>query len=288
MSKKAQMRSKKQSLAGEAFCVDVESTGLPGKDDVRLAQIGGVGISASGRVSAFDRYIRPDRPMTADASEVNGLTDDFLAQHGAPAKDVLTDFLKVADGKALIAHNALGFDVPILACMSRLYCPISPRDLQNPIIDTLVLSRLQGSGFTHRGHKLEHLLREIDPKFAQTHGALDDARALIPILDRLRGNLGDLNQLHNLCGSRRLSDYFMVPDRFMPKLSVLQTAIDHGYDLDLTYQSQGKQPRRRTVTPLCVLSHNHFYVYCHERQRIVLFLFESIHQIHGTSARFVA
>lgn len=53
-------------------------------------------------------YVKPDGwDMHPDATAINGLTTEFLHEHGIPIKDVLHGYTAlVLDGHAVIAHNA--------------------------------------------------------------------------------------------------------------------------------------------------------------------------------------
>lgn len=83
---------------------DLETTGLDPKRE-RIVEIGAVKFDRRGLIGRFSVLINPGVPMPAEASRINGITDDMLA--GKPSLDeVLPDFLLFIADAALIAHNA--------------------------------------------------------------------------------------------------------------------------------------------------------------------------------------
>lgn len=97
--------------------IDTEGSGLfdfkrdadaPGQP--RLAEIAMLFVNADlERTGEYHAYIQPNGwEMDPKATEVNGLTTEFLMAHGQPiemALAVYTNAIKV-DGRAVIAHNA--------------------------------------------------------------------------------------------------------------------------------------------------------------------------------------
>lgn len=55
----------------------------------------------------FSVFIRPDGwKMTEGATKVNGLTDEFLNEHGIPIVEALNEFTSAIDnGRIIVAHN---------------------------------------------------------------------------------------------------------------------------------------------------------------------------------------
>lgn len=100
------------------YCImDTETSGLfdfklpadaPGQP--RLASIGLILLDSADDPAPRRerRYIRPDGwSMPAEASAINGLTDDFLMTHGQPVIDVLDYYSSlIRDGYVVCAFNA--------------------------------------------------------------------------------------------------------------------------------------------------------------------------------------
>jgi len=96
--------------------VDTESSGLfdykrsaDAEGQPRLAQLAMVMVDEDLNVeSEHNFYVRPDGwTMDPSATEVHGLTDEFLHVHGMPVRDVLEAYSRaILSGRAMIAHNA--------------------------------------------------------------------------------------------------------------------------------------------------------------------------------------
>ena len=98
-------------------CVDVETTGLSKQFDW-IIQLSAVKFRKSDFkiVDEFDTYIKPagNYEISPAATEVNGLTKEFIEKTGKLLKDVGPDFLKFMDGCDLCGFNSNGFDMEFL------------------------------------------------------------------------------------------------------------------------------------------------------------------------------
>lgn len=116
--------------------VDCETSGLPlftevihrdgqtqkvtvAADDPRqpyLAQLAMIELDADFTVlDVYAGYVKPDGwTMKPDATDKNGLTDDFLLEHGRPVAEVLDAYeARLKRGPTLVAHNSQ-FDGKVL------------------------------------------------------------------------------------------------------------------------------------------------------------------------------
>lgn len=103
-------------LIGRGMVVDTEGSGLfdykrsaEADGQPRLAQLAIVLIDEDGNIEGENNfYVKPDGwSMTPEATEVNGLTDEFLHAHGVPVVDVLMAYsMLIEQGRFLVAHNA--------------------------------------------------------------------------------------------------------------------------------------------------------------------------------------
>ncbi len=92
---------------------DLETTGLDPKKGHRIIEIAGVRIE-NGHITnrTFSCFVNPERPIPAEARQVNGINDQDVAS--APTiMTVLPEFLAFAERSILIAHNA-AFDMSFL------------------------------------------------------------------------------------------------------------------------------------------------------------------------------
>lgn len=88
----------------EWIIVDLETTGLNPKRD-KIIEIGAVLLNEKGERRTFQTLIDPEIPLTANISELTGITDDMLV--GQPIIDeVIDDFLDFMGDAVPVAHNA--------------------------------------------------------------------------------------------------------------------------------------------------------------------------------------
>jgi DNA polymerase-3 subunit epsilon len=163
--------------------LDTETTGLDPGSGHRVVEIGCLELRnhlATGR--SYHTYINPERDMPAEAFNVHGLSEDFLAGHPVFA-EVADGFLEFVADAPLVIHNA-SFDLGFLnAELARLERP--PLSADN-VVDTLSLAR---SKFPGAQASLDALCRrfEIDNSGRVKHGALLDAELLAEVYLELVG-----------------------------------------------------------------------------------------------------
>ncbi len=160
--------------------LDTETTGIEPSEGHRIIEIGCVEmINRKFTGKTYHRYLNPQREVDAEAIEVHGITNDFLADKPLFADVVheLQDFIR---GAELVIHNA-PFDVGFLNHEFRLIGAETGTvaDLCS-VMDTLVLARK-----LHPGQKnnLDALCRRygIDNSQRELHGALLDAEILADV-----------------------------------------------------------------------------------------------------------
>lgn len=162
--------------------LDTETTGLdPAAGDriVEIACLELVNHLPTGRT--FQRYLNPEREVSAGALEVHGLSDAFLAEQPRFA-DIVDEFLAFIGDATLVIHNA-EFDVGFLnAELAR--CGRPP--LQGKVIDTLQMARQK---FPGAQASLDALCRRfsIDNSARSKHGALLDSELLAEVYLELVG-----------------------------------------------------------------------------------------------------
>lgn len=148
---------------------DFETTGLNSVEDA-IVEIGAVRVE-DGRITAtFSRLIDPERPMPADASAVNHITDSMLT--GKPRiYEALPSFLAFVGDDVLVAHNA-PFDCRFVlqACMRyRFRAP-------TVYFDTMDLAPVFFPSAPNK--KLKTLLKAAGIENDEAHRALGDAKAV--------------------------------------------------------------------------------------------------------------
>ncbi|MEL7448875.1 MAG: DNA polymerase III subunit epsilon [Pseudomonadota bacterium] len=172
--------------------LDTETTGLEPEAGHRVIEIGCVEL-VNRRLtgSTFHRYLNPDRAIDAAASEVHGITGEFLADKPrfTDIKGDLLDYLLDAE---LIIHNApfdLGFLDSELRHAGDTGGPLGERCI---VLDTLVLARSMHPG---QRNSLDALCKRygVDNSKRDLHGALLDARILADVYLTMTGGQGDLS-----------------------------------------------------------------------------------------------
>lgn len=92
---------------------DVETSGLSLQD--RIVQLSAIKVDKTSKkiISEFNHYIIPTGSwhISDGASKVNGLTDEFIKQHGVPLQSVLQEFIDLIEGSDMCGYNSNKFDV---------------------------------------------------------------------------------------------------------------------------------------------------------------------------------
>jgi DNA polymerase-3 subunit epsilon len=163
--------------------LDTETTGLDPSGGHRIVEVGCVELlnhAPTGRT--YQAYINPQRPMPAEAFNVHGLSDAFLAEKPLFA-EIAEEFATFLGDSPLVIHNA-SFDLGFInAEFGRLGYPQVTTDRA---IDTVHLARKK---FPGSPASLDALCRrfQVDISDRNLHGALKDARLLSVVYLELLG-----------------------------------------------------------------------------------------------------
>lgn len=153
---------------GEFVVFDIETTGLSADKD-KITEIGAVKIKEGKIVDTFSTFVNPEIPIPEFVVKLTGITDDMVSD--APTIDkVLPEFLEFVGTSPLVAHNAV-FDTGFIRHNARLI----NRNVDNPVIDTLELSRQMFPEL--KKHKLDVVAKHLGVSLENHHRALDDAKA---------------------------------------------------------------------------------------------------------------
>tara|TARA_X000000950_G_scaffold216687_1_gene260788 strand:- start:3955 stop:4587 length:633 start_codon:yes stop_codon:yes gene_type:complete len=151
----------------EFIAFDLETTGTqPGAD--AIVEIGAVRFNGSRSVESFGKLVHPGVPIPAEASRVNGITDEMVKD--APRiEEVMNAFADFCGSLPLVAHNA-SFDYKFyLADVKRLQAP-APK---GAVLDTLSLARKVFPGLAN--YKLWTLVRHFEFPSGTFHRAEEDS-----------------------------------------------------------------------------------------------------------------
>ena len=161
---------KDQPLDGE-FCVfDTETTGLdPGVE--YLTEIGAVIVRNGEVVEEFDTFVKPGKSITPKITELTGITNEMVAD--APGeKEALEAFLRFADGRILVAHNAHAFDIRFLKAAAKR----SGISFEPTYIDTLTMAQAMYPGL--HNYKQGTINKHLELPSYEAHRACEDSAAL--------------------------------------------------------------------------------------------------------------
>ncbi|MBR2802091.1 MAG: PolC-type DNA polymerase III [Erysipelotrichaceae bacterium] len=167
----------------EYIVFDLETTGLSSRHD-RVIEFGAVHMVRGNIVDTRDFFLNPGMTLPEHIRTLTNIRQEDVdqARTFAEAKDELLDFLK---GKVLVAHNA-SFDFGFLnEELKRLGLP----KLENPVIDTLDLSRMMLKNL--HGYRLGRMAKHygIDYDEEVAHRANYDAECLAKVFNLMLRDL---------------------------------------------------------------------------------------------------
>lgn len=188
--------------------LDTETTGLDPLTGHRVVEIGCVELYnhvPSGRT--YQTYLDPQRDIPMEASEISGITTEFVK--GKPLfESVVEEFLSFVGDSPIIAHNA-SFDIGFInAELKRVKRDTLSSDRA---IDTVSIARRR---FPGAGASLDALCKRfgIDTSKRVKHGALLDAELLAQVYLELVGGREPGLGLAGI-GSRAVQETFTPTDR---------------------------------------------------------------------------
>ncbi|MBQ8194604.1 MAG: PolC-type DNA polymerase III [Oscillospiraceae bacterium] len=199
-----------RSVNDDIIIFDIETTGLS-KETERITEIGAVKLRNMEIVEEFQTFVDPEKEIPFNITELTGITNDMVAD--APSeKQALEEFIRFAGDAVLVAHNA-DFDTGFI----RIACERQGIDYDIRYIDTLALCR---AALPHlKKHKLDIVAKEYKLGDFNHHRAIDDAKMLAAIYQRLIADagkgrtlekLGDLNSILGNVDVKKLPTYHMI------------------------------------------------------------------------------
>src|SRR5580765_2514269 len=159
--------------------VDLETTGVGAS--ARIVEIGAVRLEGGEQVATLSRLVDPGIPMPPRITQITGIRDRDLAGAG-PLRPALAEFLRLARGSVLVAHNA-AFDVGML---DRALMRLDGTRIGMRVLDTVGLARRLLAGRIAR-FDLGSVSERFDVSVRPCHRALPDALATAEVLLGLIG-----------------------------------------------------------------------------------------------------
>jgi DNA polymerase-3 subunit epsilon len=146
---------------------DLETTGIQPRTDA-VVEIGAVRFSGGKPGAAFCRLINPGRPIPPEASAVNGITDEMVADQPG-IETVLTGLADFCGDLPLVAHNA-PFDFKFLLAAVEKHKARAPKGV---VLDSCQLARVVFPGMFN--YKLGTLVRHFGFPNSTFHRAEEDS-----------------------------------------------------------------------------------------------------------------
>jgi DNA polymerase-3 subunit epsilon len=172
-------------VSGRQIILDTETTGIDPEAGHNVIEIGCIEmVERKLTGNRWHHYIKPERAVEAEAIEVHGISNEFLADKPSFA-ELAQAFLEFVRGAELIIHNA-AFDIGFLNAELARNGIAERVDEICSVIDTLMLARKQ---FPGQRNSLDALCRRygIDNSQRELHGALLDAEILADVYLALTG-----------------------------------------------------------------------------------------------------
>lgn len=154
----------------EFIALDVETTGLDPVTD-KIIEISLIKFKYGKAISSISSLINPKRKVSKKITELTGITNEML-EYEDTIEDILFDLLNFIGTNAIVAHNAM-FDIKFLRNACRAYFEDENYYIENPVIDTLKLSRLMFKDLPN--HKLPTILEHISFSVSESHRSESDA-----------------------------------------------------------------------------------------------------------------
>ena len=148
---------------------DLETTGISYATD-EVVEISAVKVQNGKVVDEFTTLVNPGCPIPYYASEVNGITDDMVADSPSFEK-ALSDFLTFVGDAVLVGHNIHTFDMKFLYRDAERFWG---ETIGNDYIDTLQIAKAYLPGLRH--HRLVDLADYYGIDAEGAHRALNDCR----------------------------------------------------------------------------------------------------------------
>lgn len=168
-------------MQDEFIVFDTETTGLyPHLGDV-IIEIAALRINKDGHVLAeFQKFVNSGIPSHPETIKIHGLTDEFIAKHGLPPKQVFPEFVEFAGSTTLVGHNIRDFDMKFL---NRHLVQIGLPPSENDLIDTLDLARAKMPQLG--SHRLGVLANKFGIDYSKAHRAIEDVKINAEVFVRL-------------------------------------------------------------------------------------------------------
>ena len=156
--------------------LDIETSDFA-TDTCEIIELGAVRVRDGKIVEEYQQLVRPARPISPAASAIHHLEDADLRDLPTLA-EVWPAFRRFCGDDTLVAHNGNGFDFKIIRRLAGEIGAVA----DFATFDSLPLARQLHPG----SRRLEDLAHAFGIPLLNAHRALPDARALVPVFQRLQ------------------------------------------------------------------------------------------------------
>ena len=139
----------------EIIFFDIETTGLnPARDEI--IEIGAVRMKNGVPMAEFQCLIKPHNPVSAEITNLTGISNDMLEKEGISAAEALERFLLFIGNSKLVGHNAVEFDLKFIQNQLK---KVLDKTINNPVEDTLKMARVMARKVND--HKLNTVAQSV-------------------------------------------------------------------------------------------------------------------------------
>ena len=159
-------RKKLAKYVPDYVVFDLETTGISCiKDDI--VEISAIKVKNGEVVDTFSTLVNPGRSIPWQATKVNGITDEMVA-NAPDSQCAVREFLDFAGENVLVGHNIQTFDLKFIDREAEAF----GRIVENHFIDTLSMAKSCLPQLSH--YKLVDLAAYFDISAKGAHRALND------------------------------------------------------------------------------------------------------------------
>lgn len=236
--------------------LDVETTGLYPRFGDRICEIGLVLAQGDQIEATYSSLVNPQRPVSAEAAAVNGLSDEMLAD--APLfAEIADEILARLEKRVLICHN-VPFDLGFLEMeLSRL----GKQAQFLGMIDTLTIARNFG---WFSSNSLGAIANQLGFDTENAHRALADALTTFKVWQYFQRTLN--------IDTEQLIQTFHPQNQLITEIQIplpLKEAIERQTDIEILYLDRNGAETRRLIRPqevFVAFDTVYLVAYCHLRQ----------------------
>ena len=202
------LRPNDKNMLEQTYVVfDFETTGFNAGGADSIIEIGAVKIKDGEIIERYDELINPGRPLPKKITEITNITDSML-QDKDTEENAVKRFIEFFGDLPMVAHNAK-FDVSFLEMAYRKY---HLGEFQNPVIDTLELSRTLDNNYAR--HSLSALVKRYEVPWDESshHRGDYDAEGTALIFHKMmkklsNRNIDNMNELEKLVSKEDIHKY---------------------------------------------------------------------------------